>query len=449
MDNVPKQPAGRSSNNKCESEWPSINSRSKAKSLGIATVECVVNSLAPSTPSSIECSLSERFPKLEITSVTSHYDPDAETRPRQQILDERKLRKIVQKQDREEQKINDKLIRIREPASDKIKVIDRNRADQIQAAASHNQSFSRSRHARNKECNLSEFLDTNLTASTQVAFYAGDQWSTTAKTILNPATQLKGKVREVPKPKQLTALKKTIVHSRETRKANINHPENEFGTGFINDPEPTKKDNDEDHETETVPQSLSSSSKPNIQNGPFSRKFRTYCNNLISPELCDATESLLRDIFRFQDRAYNKNEIKARAHRRFVVGFKETQRQLEIDKLKLLVIAPDLEPTSTEQFEGSDPRNRNGFHFNIIFNFEYLVGGLEALVEQIKAKCDEKEIPYVFSLKRWKLGRILLKKVPVSCVGIINADGSEENFAKVKVLLREQRNLFNKTTNLN
>lgn len=60
-------------------------------------------------------------------------------------------------------------------------------------------------------------------------------------------------------------------------------------------------------------------------------------------ELCSLTEALLRDLFRFQDRAYHKNQIKARAARRYVVGFKETQRQLNVDKVKLLIIAPDLE----------------------------------------------------------------------------------------------------------
>lgn len=73
---------------------------------------------------------------------------------------------------------------------------------------------------------------------------------------------------------------------------------------------------------------------------------RRYCDNRTSAELLSLTEALLRDIFRFQDRAYNKNEIKARAQRRYVVGFKESMRQLDIGKLKLLIIAPDLEQSS-------------------------------------------------------------------------------------------------------
>lgn len=71
-----------------------------------------------------------------------------------------------------------------------------------------------------------------------------------------------------------------------------------------------------------------------------------YCDNLTTPELLSLTEALLRDIFRFQDRAYKKNEIKATSKKRYVVGFNESMRQLDLGKVKLLIIAPDLELTS-------------------------------------------------------------------------------------------------------
>ena len=111
----------------------------------------------------------------------------------------------------------------------------------------------------------------------------------------------------------------------------------------------------------TTVSEIPSNDPPGVQ---FSRKFRPwvlqalpssscrknfsiflsrYCDNLTSSELLSLTEALLRDIFRFQDRAYNKNEVKARSQRRFVVGFKESMRQLDIGKVKLLLIAPDLE----------------------------------------------------------------------------------------------------------
>lgn len=69
----------------------------------------------------------------------------------------------------------------------------------------------------------------------------------------------------------------------------------------------------------------------------------SYCDNTTSKELCNLTENLLRELFRFQKRAYDKNQIKACAHRRYVVGFNEVKRQLDILKTKLIIFAPDCE----------------------------------------------------------------------------------------------------------
>lgn len=59
-------------------------------------------------------------------------------------------------------------------------------------------------------------------------------------------------------------------------------------------------------------------------------------------------EELLRELNRFQRRAYAQNEIKARAHRRFVVGFREVQNYLRINKVKLVIIATDCEHNEGE-----------------------------------------------------------------------------------------------------
>ena len=123
---------------------------------------------------------------------------------------------------------------------------------------------------------------------------------------------------------------------------------------------------------------------------------------------------------RFQNRAYESNPIKARAQKRFVVGFKETQRQLAINKIKLLIIATDLEKCD-------EP------------------GGINALIESIKAKCSaDNSVRYFFSLKRRKLGYILLKKVPVSCVGIISLDGTEHVMEKLKELIEIEKLNYSK-----
>ena len=39
--------------------------------------------------------------------------------------------------------------------------------------------------------------------------------------------------------------------------------------------------------------------------------------------------------------------------------------------------------------------------------------------------CNEQSVPVVYSLPRYKLGRICLRKVPVSCIAIMNHQGSD------------------------
>lgn len=78
---------------------------------------------------------------------------------------------------------------------------------------------------------------------------------------------------------------------------------------------------------------------------------------------------------------------------------------LVVGRLKLVIIAPDLEKN----------------------------GEVDALVADLKSIADNKSIPYLFSIKRRKIGYILLKKVPVSCVGIFDYQGVHE---RVQDLLR-------------
>ncbi len=69
-------------------------------------------------------------------------------------------------------------------------------------------------------------------------------------------------------------------------------------------------------------------------------------------------------------------------------------------------------------------------------------GGTTDVIEEMKIKCQKADIPYVFSLKRRQLGYVLLKKVPVSCVGILNYQGSEENSHRLLQLIQEERLRF-------
>lgn len=315
-------------------QWPDLSERIKSQK--------------PKQPSISDIS-AKSASKLSIARpIASRYDHTQDSRTRQQILDDRKLRKIEQKKEREQQKVEHQLEKIRGPKGEKIKLVNQQDAEKInQAISSNNEPFNRakSRRSRNTANSLANFLDDNLSASTSTrsAYYNTAEHTTTTKAI-DERLHSKGKTREVPKPKHNSQLKKNILESREIRK--------ELHCGENSTEHSVDKGSNDGNEEITLDVQKQCDT-PDEHNEPaFSRKYRPYCTNAITKELCDITESLLRDIFRFQDKAYNQNQIKARAHKRFVVGFKETQRQLEIKKIKLLIIAPDLEPTSTADFGG-------------------------------------------------------------------------------------------------
>ncbi|XP_022213921.2 selenocysteine insertion sequence-binding protein 2 [Drosophila obscura] len=140
-----------------------------------------------------------------------------------------------------------------------------------------------------------------------------------------------------------------------------------------------------------------------------SRRFRSYCDNCTRPQLKQLTTQLLKDVNRFQKRAYVKNEIKARAHPRFVLGIREALARLRIKKVKLLILATDCEICPGEH-------------------------GLDETIDGLKELCQQQTVPYCFSLVRRELSYALQKRAQISCVAILDYDGANATFND---LLRE------------
>ncbi|CAG9804975.1 unnamed protein product [Chironomus riparius] len=149
-----------------------------------------------------------------------------------------------------------------------------------------------------------------------------------------------------------------------------------------------------------------------------SRNFRDYCDHFCTQDIKHYSEIVIKDLFRYQENKFQQNPIKAKANRRYVVGFKEVKKFLNVERLKLIFIAPDLEKNAE----------------------------IDKLVAEIKELAAIHKTPYIFGIKRWKLGYMLLKKVPVSIVGIFDYQGTTEN---VNILLnhvtKEKDSYKNKT----
>lgn len=151
----------------------------------------------------------------------------------------------------------------------------------------------------------------------------------------------------------------------------------------------------------------------------FSRNFREYCTNIITKELNASLEICLREIARLQKRFHNRYPNKSNYKRRYYSGLKEVRKHVELGKLKLVLIAPDI-----EKLEFQD--------------------GLDDQIEKLLDACRRQNVVFCFGLRRRKLGYYTHGHGLVGCVGIANYSGTEPLFKNVLTELVHARNAFEK-----
>ncbi|KAK2167715.1 hypothetical protein LSH36_25g10000 [Paralvinella palmiformis] len=148
-----------------------------------------------------------------------------------------------------------------------------------------------------------------------------------------------------------------------------------------------------------------------------SRRFREYCNQVLDKNIDECCTQLLQDLVRFQDRLYHRDPTKAKARRRIVLGLREVTKHLKLNRIKCVIISPNMERIQSK-------------------------GGLDEALNNILDLCTNQDVPFVFALGRRALGRACAKLVPVSVAGIFNYEGSEENFKKLMALSEKARNAY-------
>lgn len=253
----------------------------------------------------------------------------------------------------------------------------------------------------------------------------------------------KGKQREVPKAKKPTALKKVILKEREERKQkrlleekglqleSDSMPDEdtakeesnnaadstlaeELGSSKVEDHSNEDKERHEKSAEELTTSTLATAvDRPKIH----SRKFREYCNQMLSKDVDECVTTLLKELVRFQDRLYQKDPMKARMKRRIVMGLREVLKHLKLKKVKCVIISPNCERIQSK-------------------------GGLDEALHAVIDTCREQEVPFVFALSRRALGRCVNKVVPVSLVGIFNFDGAQDVYHKMIELSSEARTAY-------
>ena len=153
-------------------------------------------------------------------------------------------------------------------------------------------------------------------------------------------------------------------------------------------------------EAEVVAKFVESSVEEKAKMNLHTRRFRTYCDHLLSPDLDNTVAALMSDLIRFQDKVHVKDPDKARAKRRYIVGLRECAKFLKVKKLSCIIFAPNIEKVEAE-------------------------GGLDDTVSRLITEAAELNVSVVFSLNRYKLGKLCYKKVAISCIGILNFQGSD------------------------
>ncbi|XP_018418402.1 PREDICTED: selenocysteine insertion sequence-binding protein 2-like [Nanorana parkeri] len=259
----------------------------------------------------------------------------------------------------------------------------------------------------------------------------------------------RGKEKEVPKLKRPTALKKIILKEREEKKGRLTVDQSVLSSDEQKDISLSFTDDQSEELASQEDAGLSAPSdtslSPASQNSPYcmtpvsqgspassgigspmassaitkihSKRFREYCNQVLSKEIDECVTVLLQELVSFQERVYQKDPMKAKSKRRLVMGLREVTKHMKLSKIKCVIISPNCEKIQSK-------------------------GGLDEALYNVIAMAREQEIPFVFALGRKALGRCVNKLVPVSVVGIFSYCGAENLFNNLVSLTEEARKAY-------
>lgn len=226
-------------------------------------------------------------------------------------------------------------------------------------------------------------------------------------------TKLKGKEREKPKKKKATRIRKVILKEKARRLIRLQASKSLIEKRKLV-AEKSEQVLEEPIEVETSEEESSKSYEDVEVNNEEEQEsdahrlckrilhcnaFRDYCSQSLGDEIDDYASRVLMDLTRFQSRLFEKDPVKAQSKRRLTCGLKEVAKYVELDKLRCLVIAPDIQLIENN-------------------------GVLDTTVHKLISNAEAHSIPIVFALQRKQIAHLCHKKGKVSCVGILNADGT-------------------------
>ncbi|KAK4309559.1 hypothetical protein Pmani_018822 [Petrolisthes manimaculis] len=141
-------------------------------------------------------------------------------------------------------------------------------------------------------------------------------------------------------------------------------------------------------------------------------QFREYCDHIITKELNQTAECLVKTIVGFQQQHYARDPAKALIRRRYVCGLRQANKLMH--KLSCVILAPNI-----DHFPGP--------------------GGLDERVEKLLRLAETHSIPVIFALTCKQLGILCHKYQGVSCFAIISYQGAEEMYFKLMSMVESAR----------
>jgi ribosomal protein L7Ae-like RNA K-turn-binding protein len=148
---------------------------------------------------------------------------------------------------------------------------------------------------------------------------------------------------------------------------------------------------------------------------PPARVVRDYVTNVLTRELDRATEVLLSKLHDLQITLKREQPLKYAKQLRYVLGLREALRGLKVKRVKLVVIAPDVEA----------------------------VGVLDAQVLEVVRMCRDNNVPHFFACSRSAFGRSVRQyKNRISLVAFYSAQGAYDELRDVVRLGRAAKEAY-------
>ena len=143
-----------------------------------------------------------------------------------------------------------------------------------------------------------------------------------------------------------------------------------------------------------------------IENPKQKHLIREYVDQILDNKL---DEKFSNFIIKLRDLYYKKKtNAPLKAKKRFVVGMREIEKYLKLKELLCLFIVPNIEKVKDEK------------------------NSLDLRILDIINKCRTNEIPILFGLNKYKLGKISRKKIScVSMLGIVDVKGLEKELKDI------------------